>query len=134
MDHDHNVFVSMTLPSISMDVPSHSHSVTVPAHSHDVTLPSHEHPIDYGIYEGPTVQKVSIHVDGTMVPESAIVSGEVDIVAYLSKDRSGQIQRGTTHNVSITPIPTADNPTGLAHIDATIFVMTFARSQGGGNY
>ena len=116
--HYHNVVVTMTIPSFTLNVNAHSHDVIFPAHRHDQ---------EHGVFEGSAASGVTLKVDGTAVPASAIDGGELDIVPYMSKDDAGKITRGTWHSVEITP-------DGLTRIVADIFVKTFIRSQGGGDY
>lgn len=89
--------------------------------------PVHEHADNPGIYRGSTASSVSIAVDGTTVPASAIVNGEFDAVPYLKKDDGGRILRGTWHKITITP-------NALTRVVADLHVKTFIRSISGGNY
>ena len=123
--HRHSFNVSITIPGFT---------ITFPGHTHDVPLPSHTHDIEYGIYEGPSVQAVRLTVDGEDIPGAYSSGADVDIIQYLRKGDDGRIVRSMTHYVDVTPIPTDNNPDGKAHIDGTVFVMTFLRSQGGGDY
>lgn len=115
-DHYHFVSVIVQLPAGLIKVPSHTHS-----------LPDHSHDIEYGIYRGPTASSVTVKVDGTAVPASAITNGEFDAVPYISKDSAGKITRGTWHKITFTP-------NGQARIVADLHVKTFIRSISGGNY
>jgi phage minor structural protein len=105
-------------------------------HNHDIEIPNHTHTIDYGIYEFnylPT--QLTIKVDGNTVSTVSSLSGsDIDIIPYLSKDASGKINRGTFHTVEITPNTTANNPEGLARINASVIKQIFVQSRGGGNY
>ena len=125
--HSHNVVAVITIPAITLKVPSHTHSVSIPDHSHTVTIQEHTHEIIYGIYEGNTAKSVSINVDGTDIPATDLSADEMDIVKYLSKDSNGKIQRGTWHEIKIIP-------DGLSRIEANLFVQTFVTSYSGGNY
>ena len=118
MAHFHWFNVDVTIPAISFQIDDHSHDVSFPAHRHDQ---------EHGVFEGSAASGVTLKVDGTAVPASAIDGGELDIVPYMSKDDAGKITRGTWHSVEITP-------DGLTRIVADIFVKTFIRSQGGGDY
>jgi hypothetical protein len=104
-------------------------------HSHDIEIPNHTHDIDYGIYEFeylPT--KLTIKVDGTTVTTNAPVSdSDFDIIPYLSKT-SGKVNRGAFHTVEIIPNTTANNPDGLARINASVVKQIFVQSRGGGDY
>lgn len=125
--HMHNVTVAITIPSISMTIPSHTHNVTIGAHSHSVTLPNHTHDMIHGIYRGSSASSYTLQVDGNAVPASAIDGGEVDIVPYLSRDEDGRIQRGTWHEITLTP-------NALTRVVMRRFVKTFIQSVGGGDY
>ena len=70
---------------------------------------------------------MTLRVDGQDVPGELNSSGELDIVAYLSKDDDGRIQRGTYHTIELVPDK-------LTRIEASLFVQTFIQSVGGGNY
>ncbi len=138
-DHDHYYSDSWTDGSTSgytstdgdhvhsMYSVSHDHELTIPAHDHDVTIPSHTHEIIYGIYNGPTPTAVSIEVDGNPVPGSATSGTDIDLVPYLSKDGEGRINRGTWHEIAITP-------NNLGRIRANVVIQLFVQSRGGGDY
>lgn len=146
MDHYHTGAAEITIPAMSVTIPSHRHTVsiddhdhdvsiddhdhdvTIDPHSHDVTIDPHTHDIVHGIYEGGTASKISIVVDGTPVPgHTAASADELDIVAYLSKDSEGKILRGVWHTVELVPDT-------LTRIEANLFVQAFIQSVGGGNY
>ncbi|MGN0990251.1 MAG: phage tail spike protein [Candidatus Ventricola sp.] len=132
-NHWHKVTGSVTIPEISISIPSHSHTVEIPAHSHSVTIPDHTHDIVYGIYEGGMAESISISVDGNDVPSSKLVDGngypvaELDVVGYMDTDDDGRITRGTWHEIELTP-------DSLTRIEAFLFVQTFVRSYSGGEY
>jgi phage minor structural protein len=152
MHHFHTGVANITIPSLQISVPSHTHTVSINDHSHNVTIPEHSHGVTIsdhthsltidnhthnlipGIYDGPMADGITIHVDGTAVPAAAIVGNELDLTPYLSKDEGGKIVRGMWHTITITPKPGSGNANGLTRIEAAVFVMTFARSQGGGDY
>ena len=123
--HMHNVVAAITIPSQQIRIDPHSHSLNIDPHTH---------PMEYGIYEGPSAQSVKLTVDGKDVPGTFQSGDEINLVQYVHKGNDGRIQRGMTHTLSITPSPAAGNTDGRTHIDATVFVMTFIRSQGGGDY
>ena len=104
-------------------------------HSHDIEIPDHTHDIEYGIYEFeylPT--KLTLKVDGTTVTTNAPLSdSDFDIIPYLSKT-SGKVNRGAFHTVEIIPNTTANNPDGLARINASVVKQIFVQSRGGGDY
>lgn len=122
-DHSHTV----NIPELTVTLPSHTHSVSIGTHSHSVSLPNHSHDMIHGIYRGSSANEYTLQVDGNAVPPSAIVSGEVDIVPYLSRDEDGRIQRGTWHKITLTP-------NALTRVVMRRFVKTFIQSVGGGDY
>lgn len=110
-------------------VDSHTHRVsahthTVPAHTH--TVQNHTHAIQFGIYEGQRASRATIRVDGNVLPAQSGYDN-IDIVAYLSKDDSGKIQRGTWHTVEVLPDT-------MSRIVGAVFSQTFCNSRGGGDY
>ena len=109
VNHRHDVNVRITIPSLSIKIPSHSHG------------------INYGIYEGGKAENVTIKVDDTEIPAEELENDEMDIVKYLAKDSNGKITRGTWHTIEIVP----DKRT---RIEANLFVQTFVTSYVGGNY
>lgn len=124
-DHTH----SITIPSHSHDVtiPNHSHNVTIPNHTHQLELPDHTHEILYGIYEGETPTAVTVEVDGNIIPSLGTDETDIDIIPYLSKDSEGRIERGSWHEVTITP-------NSMGRINANIATQLFLQSRGGGNF
>lgn len=115
--HSHNV-----------TIPNHTHTVTVPNHTHNITIPNHIHEIEYGIFELPELpSSVVIKVDGNTVPFNATSGDEIDLLPYLSKNGEGKVERGTWHEVTITP-------NTLGRVNANIFVQFFLQSRGGGDY
>ena len=111
----------------SFQIPNHTHTVTIPDHTHNFQIPDHTHEIEYGIFEGPTPRVVTVEVDGNVVPGLGTSEEEVDIIPYLAKDASGRIQRGTWHEIKITP-------DSLGRIVASIVTQIFVQSRGGGDY
>ena len=82
----------------------------------------HSHATLFGIDECPlSSSQVTVYVDGTEVPASAISEGELDAVSWLSRDAAGKILRGAWHTVSFVP-------SALARIEADVHVRTFVRS------
>lgn len=137
MNHYHMVNTLITIPSLtiiieshthSVSIPSHTHSVTINEHTHSVTLTPHEHDLVYGIFEGGIASAVTMKVDGTDVPTSYTTgTDEVDIVEWLSKDGGGKIERGIWHTLEIYP-------DALTDIEGCAYVQTFIQSVGGGDY
>ncbi|MDD3212215.1 MAG: phage tail protein [Eubacteriales bacterium] len=114
--HRHGVSVSITIPSFTLSVPGHSHSVNIPAHTH---------PITYGIYEGNQASGYTLAVDGQTVPASEIANGVVDIAPYLSVDDEGRIRRGTYHSIVLTP-------SGMTRVVMEKYCRLYIQSIGGG--
>ena len=118
-----------TIPNHTHTIPNHTH--TIPEHTHTVsahthTIKDHTHEIQFGIYEGLTASKATIKVDGTTLPAQSGY-GDIDIVAYLSKDEGGKILRGAWHTVEILPDT-------MSRIVGAVFCQTFCNSRGGGDY
>lgn len=110
-------------------VDAHTHNVsahthTVKAHTH--TISDHTHEIQFGIYEGSRASRAVIKVDGRTIPTPASYDN-IDIVAYLSKDGGGKIQRNAWHTVEILPDT-------MSRIVGAVFSQTFCNSRGGGDY
>lgn len=132
--HYHQMNISLLVPSQTLNLPEHRHSVNIPAHAHDVTLPEHLHGIEYGIYSGPMTSAYTVEVDGKEVPGSAFENGVVDIAPYLSTDADGRISRGTFHSFAVRPKPQSGNAQGLAHIRASWSAQVFISCQTGRQY
>lgn len=108
---------------------NHTHSVTTPSHTHNlsVTIPAHTHDIQYGIYEDNDVaDRVTITVDGNVIPGTDTNKERFNIVEYLSKSNDGTINRGW-HEIIMTP-------NKRARIEAQITMRVFIKSQLGGEF
>lgn len=108
---------------------NHTHSITTPSHTHNVsvTIPVHTHDIQYGIYEDSNVaDKVTITVDGNVIPGTDTSKERFNIVEYLSKSTDGTINRGW-HEIIMTP-------NKRARIEAQITMRVFIKSQLGGEF
>lgn len=108
---------------------NHTHSVTTPSHTHNlsVTIPAHTHDIHYGIYEDNDVaDRVTITVDGNVIPGTDTNKERFNIVEYLSKSNDGTINRGW-HEIIMTP-------NKRARIEAQITMRVFIKSQLGGEF
>ncbi len=133
-NHTHSVTIpahshSFTVPNHTHDVviPNHTHDVTIPDHTHEIELPDHTHEIEHGIYElDETPSKVTIKVDGNVVPHTTTSGDRINLVNYMSKDSDGKVSRGR-HEVEILP-------DGLARIEGDLILRVFIQSQLGGNY
>lgn len=111
-----------------VNIPNHTHSVSIPNHSHQITLPDHTHEIEYGIFlKDPAPTEVTVQIDGNTITGLGINAKDVDIIPYLSKDADGKIQRGTWHEIKITP-------NDLGRIVANVVSQIFVQSRGGGDY
>ncbi len=125
-NHSHN----LTLPTHthSMTLQDHTHSLTLQDHAHTVTLPDHIHDILHGIYKlSERPSKVTIKVDGNIVPVTSTSANTVDLEPYLSKDDSGRIKRGQWHEVTITPDK-------LGRVNANVISRLFIQSRKGGTF
>lgn len=119
MNHNHTVKVTVKIPAMEFELSSHSHSVSIPDHTHE---------LEYGIYEGSRAESVSIVVDGTAVPESAIGdTREIDVAPYLKKNDEGKVRRSAWHEVEFVP-------SGLTRLTANLFFQVFIQSRGAGDY
>lgn len=125
-NHTHDV--SIPSHTHTVDIPSHTHEINIPAHTHDIELPDHVHGIEFGIFElNDTPSRVTIEVDGTVIPITSTNGSDINLVPYLAKDSSGRIQRGRYAEIKITP-------NSLARINATVTSRLFIQSRTGGNY
>jgi phage minor structural protein len=105
----------------------HGHKINLPDHIHSVIIPNHIHGIEYGIYEGPAPNDITVQVDGNTIPGMGTSENDVDIIPYLAKDGEGKVTRGTWHEIKITP-------DDLGRIVASVVMQIFVQSRGGGNY
>lgn len=122
-DHNHKVDDHVHYNNL---IP-HTHDVMIPAHSHGFSIPAHTHQIQFGIYEGPTPNAVSIKVDGNLIPGTSASATDLDIIPYLAKDDSGRIKRGYWHTISIVP-------NSLGRVIASVVTQIFVQSRGAGDY
>lgn len=113
----------------TVTTPSHTHnvSITIPNHTHEIDIPEHTHEIQYGIYEDSDVaDRVTITVDGNVIPGTDTSKERFNIVEYLSKSTDGTINRGW-HEIVMTP-------NKRARIEAQITMRVFIKSQLGGEF
>lgn len=113
----------------TVTTPSHTHnvSITIPNHTHDIDIPEHTHEIQYGIYEDSDVaDRVTVTVDGNVIPGTDTRKERFNIVEYLSKSTDGTINRGW-HEIVMTP-------NKRARIEAQITMRVFIKSQLGGEF
>ena len=132
--HTHNVSIpshahSVNIPNHthSVNIPNHTHTVKIPSHKHNVVLPEHTHPLEWGIFQASdSPSSVDIVVDGKTIPHHETSQSRLNLVDYLKKTNSGQIQRGS-HTIQI-------KPNKLARIEAQVTCRVFIQSQLGGQF
>ncbi|UBR30184.1 phage tail protein [Bacillus sp. SD-4] len=125
-DHSHSI--SIPNHSHSISIPNHTHDISIPNHTHDITLPDHTHEIEFGIFElNETPSKVTITVDGNVLPFDSTSGQDINLIPYLAKDTGGKLQRGRYVEIKITP-------NSLARINATVTGRLFIQSRSGGTY
>ncbi len=125
-DHSHQISIPNHTHEIS--IPNHTHTVEIKDHMHTITLPDHIHQIEYGIYKlSERPNKVTIKVDGNVVPLTDTSADNLDLEPYLSKDTSGKINRGQWHEITITPDK-------LGRVNANIISRLFIQSRKGGTF
>ncbi|MFT4140209.1 MAG: phage tail spike protein [Bacillus sp. (in: firmicutes)] len=124
--HSHSITLSDHVHSLVLQ--DHVHSLTLQDHVHTVILPDHVHDILFGIYrlsERPS--KVTIKVDGNVVPVTSVSAENVNLEPYLSKDNSGKIERNKWHVITITPDK-------LGRVNANVISRLFIQSRSGGTF
>lgn len=123
--HDYGHKHTITIPGLSIKIPSHTHSVSVPSHTHSVSIPSHTHQIEQGIFRfgSPSGGKVLINgQEKTDIERNATL----DLTEYMLND-SGKIPRNSWITLGV-------RPNDLAYITIDVFVQGFIQSRGGGSY
>ena len=128
-NHSHTVSTPAHTHNVSITIPSHTHNVSIdiPAHTHQVsiTIPGHTHEIVYGIFEYERLpSKLTIRVDGKVIPINETSFERFDIVPYLNKDSDGKVTRGR-HTLEITP-------DDLVRLEIQVILRVFIQSQLGG--
>lgn len=134
-NHSHSVSIpshthNFDVPNHSheVNIPNHTHEINIPSHTHNITLPDHSHEIEFGIFElNDTPSRVTIEVDGNVIPVTSTSGTDINLIPYLAKDSGGRIQRGRYAEIKITP-------DSLARINATVTSRLFIQSRIGGNY
>jgi phage minor structural protein len=131
IDHTHNVrYHSHKIDHQHfITLPNHTHDVTLPNHTHDVDIPDHTHELEYGIFLKPeTPTAVTIEIDGNVIPGVTSINGsDINIIPYLSKDGEGKIERGTWHEIKITP-------NNLGRVEVNVYKQIFVQSRGSGDF
>lgn len=116
-------------------VSNHTHSITLQPHSHNfeieipaINIPEHVHEIEYGIFEYDKLPtRITITVDGNVLPITATSGDRIDLIPYLKKDSSGKIARGRYAEIKLTP-------NDLARINANVTSRLFVQSRIGGTF
>ena len=125
-NHTHSV----TIPEHThgINIPNHTHQINIPNHTHNITLPDHMHDIQHGIYKlSEKPGRVTVKVDGNVVPVESTSAQNINLIPYLSKDGGGKIERNKWHEVTITPDK-------LGRVNANIISRLFIQSRIGGTF
>ncbi|HMM30659.1 MAG TPA: phage tail spike protein, partial [Clostridia bacterium] len=107
-------------------IPAHDHTVTFPAHNHKVDIPDHTHTIEYGIYTGTTASELTVEVDGNIAGSFSGRIDELNLIAFLSTDENGKVNRGR-HTIKIIPDK-------LTRVEMDLVYQLYANSRGGSQY
>lgn len=120
--HYHQMNISLLVPSQTLNLPEHRHSVNIPAHAHDVTLPEHLHGIEYGIYSGPMTSAYTVEVDGKEVPAAPLKMASS--ILHRIFPRTQTAESAGEHS---TALPCARSPRTETRRDWHIFARAGAR-------
>lgn len=124
--HTHSVMIPDHTHQIS--IPNHTHEINIPNHTHTISLPDHMHDIQHGIYKlSEKPGRVTVKVDGNIVPVDSTSAQNINLIPYLSKDGGGKIERNKWHEVTITPDK-------LGRVNANIISRLFIQSRTGGTF
>ncbi|HDX9508915.1 TPA: phage tail protein [Bacillus cereus] len=124
--HTHSVQIPDHTHQIS--IPNHTHEINIPNHTHTISLPDHTHDIQHGIYKlSEKPSKVTVKVDGNIVPVDSTSAQNINLIPYLSKDSGGKIDRNKWHEITITPDK-------LGRVNANIISRLFIQSRTGGTF
>ncbi|SCM13181.1 Phage minor structural protein [Bacillus wiedmannii] len=134
-NHSHSVTIPNHTHSVSIpdhthqiSIPNHTHEINIPNHTHTITLPDHTHDIQHGIYKlSEKPGRVTIKVDGNIVPVDSTSAQNINLIPYLSKDGGGKIERNKWHEITITPDK-------LGRVNANIISRLFIQSRTGGTF
>ncbi|MEK4779822.1 phage tail spike protein [Bacillus sp. FSL L8-0199] len=124
--HTHSVQIPDHTHQIS--IPNHTHEINIPNHTHTISLPDHMHDIQHGIYKlSEKPSRVTVKVDGNIVPVDSTSAQNINLIPYLSKDGGGKIERNKWHEITITPDK-------LGRVNANIISRLFIQSRIGGTF
>ncbi|CUB28248.1 phage tail spike protein [Bacillus cereus] len=124
--HTHSVQIPDHTHQIS--IPNHTHEINIPNHTHTISLPDHTHDIQHGIYKlSEKPSRVTVKVDGNIVPVDSTSAQNINLIPYLSKDGGGKIERNKWHEITITPDK-------LGRVNANIISRLFIQSRIGGTF
>lgn len=130
-NHTHSVTTPSHTHNVSLNIPAHTHNINlnIPNHTHKVTvtIPSHTHEMIFGIFEYSKLpSKITLKVDGNVVPVNSVNVDGIDLKDYMRKDSSGKVTRDS-HTLEITP-------NDLARFEVTLMLTIFIKSRLGGKY
>ncbi|TDT83165.1 phage minor structural protein [Bacillus sp. AG1163] len=133
--HSHSVTIPAHTHSVQIpdhthqiNIPNHTHEINIPNHTHTISLPDHMHDIQHGIYKlSEKPSRVTVKVDGNIVPVDSTSAQNINLIPYLSKDGGGKIERNKWHTVTITPDK-------LGRVNANIISRLFIQSRIGGTF
>ncbi|MCU5339275.1 phage tail protein [Bacillus cereus] len=124
--HSHSVIIPAHTHSVM--IPNHTHQINIPNHTHEIQLPDHIHDIQHGIYKlSEKPSRVTVKVDGNIVPVDSTSAQNINLIPYLSKDGGGKIERNKWHEITITPDK-------LGRVNANIISRLFIQSRTGGTF
>lgn len=133
--HGHNVTIPSHTHSVNIpkhaheiNIPDHTHQINIPNYTHSITLPDHTHDIQHGIYMlSEKSRRVTVKVDGNVVPVDSTSTQNINLIPYLSKDGGGKIERNKWHEVTI-------KPDKLGRVNANIISRLCIQSRIGGTF
>lgn len=134
-NHSHSVTIPAHTHSVSIpdhthqiSIPNHTHEINIPNHTHTITLPDHIHDIQHGIYKlSERPSRVTIKVDGNVVPVTSTSADNVNLEPYISKNNKGEVERNKWHEITITPDK-------LGRVNANVITRLFIQSRKGGTF
>ena len=103
MTHNHNAVFAYEIPSLSIDIPAHTHTVSIPSHSHKIEVSSHTHDVDVGDHTHTvSVGSHSHYVEVDSHSHSVFIPAHTHSVSISSHSHSVDIG-DHTHTVTISP-------------------------------